>query len=115
MDQLSGATVITKIDLRSGHHQIWIKEQGISKIIFRTRYRHYEFIALQFGLTNAPIVFMHLMNQAFKKYLDQFVIVFIDDILNYSPYLETHATHLRIVLETLRKHQLYEKLSKYSF
>ena len=85
------------------------------KTTFRTRYRHYEFLVMPFGLTNAPAAFMDLMNRVFRSYVDPFVVVFIDDILLYSKDREDHDTHLRVVLETLRKEQLYEKLSKCEF
>jgi len=114
-DQLKGARVFSKIDLRSGYYQLRIKEQDVVKTAFRTRYGHYEFLVLPFGLTNAPVVFMDLMNRVFRPYLDKFVVVFIDDILVYSnSYLE-HEQHLRQVLSTLREHQLYVKVSKCEF
>jgi hypothetical protein len=114
-DKLKDEKIFSKIDLRSGYHQVRIKEEYINKISFRTRYGHYEFTTVPFGLTNAPIVFMCLMNGTFKNYLDKFVIVFLDDILIYSKLEEQHEKHLRMVLQVLREHQLYAKLSKCSF
>ena len=114
-DQLKNAKVFSKIDLRSGYHQLRIRESDIPKTAFRSRYGHYEFLVMSFGLTNAPAAFMDLMNRVFRPYLDQFVIVFIDDILVYSGSLKQHAKHLRIVLNTLRDAQLYAKLSKCEF
>ncbi|XP_073298474.1 uncharacterized protein [Primulina huaijiensis] len=111
-DQLQGATVFSKIDLRSGYYQLKVREADVPKTAFRTRYGHYEFLVISFGLTNAPSVFMDLMNRVFKQYLDSFVIVFIDDILIYSKTRELHAEHLRTVLQLLREKQLYEKLKK---
>ena len=115
MDRLIGSKYFTKIDLYSRYHQIRIKDEDISKIAFRTRYRYYEFCVLLFGLTNAPATFMTLMNNIFQPYLDKFVIVYLDDILIYSKTKEEHLKHVHIILETLRKHQLYAKLSKYEF
>jgi hypothetical protein len=103
-DQLRGEKIFSKIDLRSGYHHVKIKEEDIPKNFFRTRYRHYEFVVVPFGLTNAPIVFMFLMNGIFKNYLDMFFIVFLDDILVYSKSEEEHEHHLRLVLQVLREH-----------
>ena len=114
-DQLQGSWVYSKIDLRSGYHQLKVQENDVSKTAFRTRYGHYEFLVMPFGLTNAPSAFMDLMNRVFNPYLDKFVIVFIDDILVYSGSSEEHLEHLRIVLQTLRERQLYAKLSKCQF
>ncbi|KAL0562073.1 hypothetical protein IC582_002523 [Cucumis melo] len=114
-DQLQGATVFSKIDLRSGYHQLRIKDEDIPKTAFRSRYGHYEFIVMSFGLTNAPAVFMDLMNRVFREFLDTFVIVFIDDILIYSKTEAEHEKHLRMVLQTLRDNKLYAKFSKCEF
>ncbi|KAL0556488.1 hypothetical protein IC582_005002 [Cucumis melo] len=114
-DQLQGATVFSKIDLRSGYHQLRIKDEDVPKTAFRSRYGHYEFIVMSFGLTNAPAVFMDLMNRVFREFLDTFVIVFIDDILIYSKTEAEHEEHLRMVLQTLRDNKLYAKFSKCEF
>ncbi|GJW00916.1 putative reverse transcriptase domain-containing protein [Tanacetum coccineum] len=112
---LECSSVYSKIDLRSGYHQLRVRIRYIPKTAFRTRYEHYEFQVMPFGLTNAPVVFMDLMNRVCKPYLDKFVIVFIDDILIYSRNEEEHANHLRIILELLRKEKLYAKFSKCDF
>jgi hypothetical protein len=114
-DQLQGAKYFSKIDLRSGYHQLRIREADIPKMTFITQYGQYEFTVMPLGLTNAPAFFMNLMNKVFMEELDKFVIVFIDDILIYSKSREDHEHHLRIVLERLRAHQLYGKLSKCEF
>ncbi|GJY58119.1 putative reverse transcriptase domain-containing protein [Tanacetum coccineum] len=114
-DQLQGSSVYSKIDLRSGYHQLRIREEDIPIMAFRTRYGHYEFQVMSFGLTNAPAVFMDLMNRVCKPYLDKFVIVFIYDILIYSKNKEEHEKHLKIILELLKKEQLYAKFSKCDF
>ena len=114
-DQLQGSRVYSKIDLRSGYHQLRVQESDVPKTAFRTRYGHYEFLVMSFGLTNALAAFMDLMNRAFQPYLDRFVIVFIEDILVYSGSPEEHSKHLRIALQTLRERQLYVKLSKCQF
>eukprot|EP00253_Pinus_taeda_P009116 PITA_09116 len=114
-DQVKGAMVFSKIDLRSGYHHIRIKEEDIAKTAFRTRYGHHEFVVLPFGLTNTPATFMCLMNNIFHQYLDRFVLIFIDNILIYSRTKEEHQEHLRMVLQTLREHQLYAKFSKCDF
>nr|KYP33826.1 Retrovirus-related Pol polyprotein from transposon 17.6 [Cajanus cajan] len=115
MDQLRGASVFSKIDLRSRYHQIRVKESNIPKTAFRTRYGHYEYVVMPFGVTNALAVFMDYMNRIFRSFLDRFVVVFIDDILVYSRSLEDHREHLRLVFEVLRERQLYAKLSKCEF
>ncbi|GJR89493.1 putative reverse transcriptase domain-containing protein [Tanacetum coccineum] len=110
-----GSSVYSKIDLRSGYHQLRDRDEDIPKTFFRTRYGHYEFQVMPFGLTNAHAVFMDLMNRVCKPYLDKFVIVFIDDILIYSRNKEKHVNHLRIILELLKKEKLYAKFSKCDF
>ncbi|GJS66577.1 putative reverse transcriptase domain-containing protein [Tanacetum coccineum] len=106
-DQLQGSSVYSKIDLRSGYHQLRVREEDIPKTAFRTRYGHYEFQVMPFGLTNAPAVFMDLMNRVCKPYLDKFVIVFIDDILIYSKNKKEHEEHLKAILGLLKKEELY--------
>jgi hypothetical protein len=107
--------VFCKIDLRTGYHQLKVHESDIPKTAFTTRYGLFEYTVMSFGLTNAPAYFMNLMNKAFMKFLDNFVVVFIDDILVYSKTEEEHAEHLRLVLGTLHEHQLYAKFSKCEF
>ncbi|WVZ58292.1 hypothetical protein U9M48_008575 [Paspalum notatum var. saurae] len=114
-DQLGGATVFSKIDLRSGYHQIKVREEDIPKTAFSTRYGLYEYLVMSFGLTNAPAFFMYLMNSMFMNELDKFVVVFIDDILVYSKNEKEHEEHLRIVQSRLREHKLYAKFSKCAF
>ena len=114
-DQLRGARVYSKIDLRTGYHQLRVRDTDIPKTTFRTRYGHFEFTVMPFGLTNALAAFMDLMHRVFQHYLDQFVVVFVDDILIYSQSEWEHEYHLRIVLQLLRDHQLYAKFSKCEF
>nr|GEY20272.1 retrotransposon protein, putative, Ty3-gypsy subclass [Tanacetum cinerariifolium] len=114
-DQLQGSSIYSKIDLRSGYHQLRVREKDIPKTAFRTRYGHYEFQVMPFGLTNAPAVFMDLMNRVCKPYLDKFVIVFIDDIMIYSKSKKEHKGHLRQILNLLKKEELYAKFSMVQF
>jgi hypothetical protein len=114
-DQLAGAKVFSKINLRSSYHQIKIKPCDIPKTAFSTKYGLYEYLVMSFGLTNAPAYFMYLMNSVFMPELDKFIVVFIDDILIYSKTKEDHANHIRIVLQRLRDHRLYAKFSKCEF
>ena len=115
LDQLQGARVFSKIDLRSGNHQLKVKAEDVEKTAFRTRYGHYEFLVMPFGVTNAPAAFMDLMNRVFKPYLDEFMVVFIDDILIYSKNEVEHEKHLGLALHVLRDKKLYAKLSKCEF
>jgi len=115
MDKRVGARVFSKIDLRSGYHQIKVKDEDMQKTTFRTRYGHCEYSVMPFGVTNAPGVFMEYMNRIFHDYLDHFVVVFIDDIFIYSKTEEEHAEHLKIVLQVLKEKKLYAKLSKCEF
>ena len=114
-DQLRGARVYSKIDLYTGYYQLRVKEADIPKTSFRKRYGHFEFTMMPFGLTNALTAFMDLTHRVFQPYLDWFVVVFVDDILIYSKSDEDHEGHLRVVLQTLREHQLYAKFSKCEF
>jgi hypothetical protein len=113
--QLRGTSVFSKIDLRSGYHQLRIQPSDILKTTFITKYGLYEFTVMSFRLTNAPTFFMNPMNSVFMDYLNKFVVVFIDDILIYSQSEEEHVNHLKMVLQRLREHQLYTKLSKCEF
>jgi len=115
LDQLKRAWVFSKIDFRSGYHQILVKPEDVQKTAFRSRYGHYEYVVMPFGVTNALVVFMDYMNRIFRPWLDKFVVVFIDDILIYSRTREEHVDHLRVVLGVLREHQLYGKLPKCEF
>ncbi|GJX94375.1 putative reverse transcriptase domain-containing protein [Tanacetum coccineum] len=114
-DQLQGSNIYSKIDLRSGYHQLRVREQDIPKTAFRTRYGHYQFQVMPFGLANALAVFMDLMNRVCKPYLDKFIIVFIDDILIFSKDEKEHEDHLKAILELLKKEKLYAKISKCKF
>ncbi|GJT18729.1 putative reverse transcriptase domain-containing protein [Tanacetum coccineum] len=114
-NQLHGSSVYSKINIRSGYHQLRVREEDIPKTAFRTRYGHYEFQVMLFGLTNAPAVFMDLMNRVCKPYLDKFMIVFIDDIMIYSKNKQEHEEHLKLILELLKKEELYAKFSKCEF
>ena len=114
-DQLAKAKVFSKIDLRSGYHQIKIRPEDIPKMAFSTRYVLYEYLVMSFGLTNAPAYFMYLMISVFMPELDKFVVVFIGDILIYFENVEDHVEHLRVVLSRLREHKLYAKFSKCEF
>jgi hypothetical protein len=114
-DHMKGATVFSKIHLRSGYHQLWIKENDIPNTTFKMRFGHYDFTVLPFGLMNALGVFMSLMNVVFREYLDNFIQVFIDDILIYSRTMEEHDEHFLLVLQCLRENTLYGKLSKFLF
>ena len=114
-NQLQGASWFSKIDLRSGYHQMRVRNEDIQKTAFRTRYGHYEFVVMPFGLTNAPTSFMDLMNRVCRPMLDRSVIVFIDDILVYSISIEQHEENLREILGVLRSKRLYAKFSKCEF
>ena len=114
-DQVRGARVYSKIDLRTSDHHLRVREVDIPKTAFRTRYRHFEFTVMPFRLTNPLTAFMDLMHRVFQPYLDRFVVVFVDEILIYSKSEEDHEGHLRIVFQTLREHQLYSKFSKCEF
>ena len=114
-DQLRGERVYSKLDLYTSYQQLRVREANIPKTVFRMRYSHFEFIVMPSGLMNAPATFMDLMHRVFQPYLDQFVVLFDDNILIYSQPEEKHEDYLRIVLQALREHQLYEKFSKCEF
>jgi hypothetical protein len=114
-DQVGSAKIFSKLDLRFGYYNVRIKDQDINKTAFRTIYGHYKFVVITFGLTNTPATFMCLMNNISSKYLYKFMVVCIDDILVYSKTKKEHDEHLRIVLQTLRKHKLYAKFDKCEF
>jgi hypothetical protein len=114
-DQLKGACIFSKIDIRSGYHQLKIRASDIPKTTFITRYSLYEYTVMSYGLTNAPAYLMYLMNKVFMEYLDKFVVVFIDDILIFSKNEEEHNEHLHLVLQKLRENQLYAKFNKCEF
>jgi hypothetical protein len=114
-DQLQGAGCYSKLDQRQGYYQVKVKEEDVPKMAFNTRYGYFEFVVITFGVTNAPATFMDLMHRVFQPYLDQFVVIFIDDILVYSRDKQKHAEHLRLILEKLRQEKLYAKFSKCEF
>lgn len=115
LDELAGTKYFAKLDMRSGYHQVRMRPEDEFKTAFKTHHGHYQFRAMPFGLTNAPATFQNIMNEVLAPFLRKFVLVFLDDILIYSPSLESHLSHLQLVLEKLREHKLYMKMSKCSF
>jgi hypothetical protein len=115
LDELAGAQYFTTLDMKAGHHQVRMRQEDEYKTTFKTHHSHYQFMVMQFGLTNAPATFQSLMNSILQPYLRKFTLVFLDDILIYSKDLQSHITHLRLVLTLLRQHHFYLKLSKCAF
>jgi hypothetical protein len=115
LDELAGTQYFSKLDMRAGYHQVRMRQEDEYKTAFKTHHGHFQFRVMPFGLTNAPATFQCLMNDVLSPFLRKFVLVFLDDILIYSPTLEDHTTHLKLVLAKLREHQLYMKRSKCSF
>lgn len=115
LDELAGAQYFTKLDMKSGYHQVRMLPEDEYKTAFKTHHGHYQFKAVPFGLTNAPSTFQCVMDQVLQPFLRKLVVVFLDDILIYSNSLEEHMEHIQLVLNTLRQHQLYLKQSKCSF
>jgi len=115
IEELAGSSYFTKLDMKSGYHQVRMKQEDEYKTAFKTHHGHYQFKVMPFGLTNAPATFQCIMNEVLAPFLRKFVMVFLDDILIYNPDLDSHLAHLEQVLETLKTNQLYLKKSKCSF